>query len=119
MSGAEVGRAEVIADRSDRSCSDRSVAPGRRMTRLVLDGLRKTFNSVPAVHHLDLSTDEGEFISLLGPSGCGKTTTLRCVAGFEYPDAGSVMLDGEDVTGRRPSAAISAWCFRTMRCSRI
>ncbi len=72
------------------------------MTRLVLDGLRKTFNNVPAVHHLDLSTDEGEFISLLGPSGCGKTTTLRCVAGFEFPDAGRVMLDGDDVSAQPP-----------------
>jgi len=72
------------------------------MTRLVLDGLRKTFNGVAAVHHLDLATTEGEFISLLGPSGCGKTTTLRCVAGFEYPDAGRVLLDGEEVTGQPP-----------------
>ena len=72
------------------------------MTRLVLEGLRKTFNGVPAVHNLDLATSEGEFISLLGPSGCGKTTTLRCVAGFEYPDDGRVVLDGEDVTGQPP-----------------
>ncbi len=72
------------------------------MTRLVLDGLRKTFNGVAAVHHLDLATTEGEFISLLGPSGCGKTTTLRCVAGFEYPDAGRVLLDGEEITGQPP-----------------
>ena len=72
------------------------------MTRLVLDGLRKTFNGVAAVHHLDLATTEGEFISLLGPSGCGKTTTLRCVAGFEYPDAGRVLLDGEVITGQPP-----------------
>jgi len=72
------------------------------MTRLVLEGLRKTFNGVAAVHHLDLATSEGEFISLLGPSGCGKTTTLRCVAGFEYPDTGRVLLDGEEVTGQPP-----------------
>ena len=68
------------------------------MTRLVLDGLRKSFAGVPAVHHLDLETAEGEFISLLGPSGCGKTTTLRCVAGFEFPDSGRVLLDGHDET---------------------
>src|SRR5207237_290015 len=49
---------------------------------------------------------EGEFFSLLGPSGCGKTTTLRMVAGFERPDAGSIVLQGNDVTevpaNRRP-----------------
>ena len=76
------------------------------MTRLHLDGIRKTFATTAglhtAIHGLDLHTEEGEFISLLGPSGCGKTTTLRCVAGFEEPDAGRVRLDGEDVTDLPP-----------------
>ncbi len=53
--------------------------------RIVLDDLR-------------LFIRPGEFFSLLGPSGCGKTTLLRCIAGFDRPDAGSVWLDGEDVT---------------------
>ncbi|MDB6002154.1 MAG: transporter ATP-binding protein [Rhizobacter sp.] len=80
------------------------------MTRLHLDGIRKTFpssggaNATPhtAIHGLDLHTEEGEFISLLGPSGCGKTTTLRCVAGFESPDAGRVLVDGQDITDLPP-----------------
>ena len=76
------------------------------MTRLHLDGIRKTFASAAglhtAIHGLELHTEEGEFISLLGPSGCGKTTTLRCVAGFEEPDAGRIRLDGEDVTDLPP-----------------
>ena len=76
------------------------------MTRLHLDAIRKTFSSAAglhtAIHGLDLHTEEGEFISLLGPSGCGKTTTLRCVAGFEEPDAGRIRLDGEDVTDLPP-----------------
>ena len=71
-------------------------------TRLHLAGLRKTFQGTPALHGLDLSTREGEFISLLGPSGCGKTTTLRCVAGFETPDTGRVLLNDEDITGLPP-----------------
>ena len=77
---------------------------GRRTTRVSLEGLRKTFNAAaaPAIQHLDLKTEEGEFISLLGPSGCGKTTTLRCVAGFEFPDAGRVRLDDEDITDLPP-----------------
>ncbi|MES1162506.1 MAG: ATP-binding cassette domain-containing protein, partial [Rhizobacter sp.] len=71
-------------------------------TRLQIAGLRKTFQGTPALHGLDLSTREGEFISLLGPSGCGKTTTLRCVAGFETPDAGRVLLNDEDITELPP-----------------
>ncbi|MGB2851712.1 MAG: ABC transporter ATP-binding protein [Solirubrobacterales bacterium] len=52
----------------------------------------------PAVDDVSLSIPAGEFFSLLGPSGCGKTTTLRMIAGFEDPDAGTVGIDGEDVT---------------------
>jgi len=74
----------------------------RRPTRLHLQGLRKSFGDTPALHGLDLETREGEFISLLGPSGCGKTTTLRCIAGFESPDAGRVLLDGQEITTLPP-----------------
>lgn len=70
--------------------------------RLHIEGLRKTFQGTPALHGLDLRTGSGEFISLLGPSGCGKTTTLRCVAGFEQPDAGRIRLDDHDITGLPP-----------------
>jgi putative spermidine/putrescine transport system ATP-binding protein len=76
----------------------------RPTTRVSLEGLRKTFANAaaPAIEHLDLQTEEGEFISLLGPSGCGKTTTLRCVAGFEFPDQGRVRLNDEDITDLPP-----------------
>jgi iron(III) transport system ATP-binding protein len=63
--------------------------------------LEKTFPSdrgpVRAVQGMDLDVDEGEFAVLLGPSGCGKTTTLRCVAGLERPDRGSIQIAGEEV----------------------
>jgi putative spermidine/putrescine transport system ATP-binding protein len=55
-----------------------------------------------AVAGIDLEVAEGEVVSLLGPSGCGKTTTLRCVAGFETPSAGTVRFDGHDVTHLPP-----------------
>src|SRR5262249_54945237 len=59
-----------------------------------------------AVRNVSLAIAEGEFFSLLGPSGCGKTTTLRMIAGFEVPDRGRIVLQGEDVTSvfsnRRP-----------------
>lgn len=62
-------------------------------------GLTKRFGDVVAVDAVDLQVHDGELLALLGPSGCGKTTTLRLVAGFERPDAGTVVLDGHEVAG--------------------
>jgi putative spermidine/putrescine transport system ATP-binding protein len=67
-----------------------------------LRGLRKQFADVVAVDGVDLDVYDGEFITLLGPSGSGKTTVLRMIAGFELPTAGTVELDGVDVTRRAP-----------------
>jgi spermidine/putrescine transport system ATP-binding protein len=71
-----------------------------------LVSVTKRFGAAAAVDDVSLEIGEGEFFSLLGPSGCGKTTTLRMVAGFERPDAGSIVLQGNDVTrvpaNRRP-----------------
>lgn len=63
----------------------------------------KHFGKVRAVDHVSLSIKKGEFFSLLGPSGCGKTTLLRILAGFEYPDTGRVILDGQDITDQSPN----------------
>ncbi len=65
-------------------------------------GLRRVFGRTVALDGLDLTVRPGELMALLGPSGCGKTTALRCVAGFEHPDEGTVLIDGEDVT-RKPA----------------
>src|SRR6476619_5910231 len=71
-----------------------------------LVGVSKRFGTHAAVDDVTLDIGESEFFSLLGPSGCGKTTTLRMVAGFELPDAGRIVLKGNDVTqvpaNRRP-----------------
>jgi spermidine/putrescine transport system ATP-binding protein len=64
---------------------------------LELKSISKRYGDVEAVRDLSLTLRRGEFISLLGPSGCGKTTTLRTIAGFEQPDAGSAEIDGEDI----------------------
>ncbi|WP_415938796.1 ABC transporter ATP-binding protein [Streptomyces sp. 039-1] len=61
-------------------------------------GLRREFGSTVALDGLDLAVRPGELLALLGPSGCGKTTALRMLAGFEHPDSGEVLVDGEDVT---------------------
>lgn len=69
---------------------------------LELTGLTKRFGSFTAVDGIDLSVPAGSFFALLGASGCGKTTTLRMVAGLETPTAGRILLDGEDVSARKP-----------------
>jgi spermidine/putrescine transport system ATP-binding protein len=65
-----------------------------------LRGVSKRFGSLTAVRQMDLDIPRGEFFTMLGPSGCGKTTTLRMIAGFDEPTEGSVLLEGEDVTGQ-------------------
>ncbi len=69
---------------------------------LRFDGVSKRFSGVSAVDNLSLDIFDGEFFALLGPSGCGKTTLLRLIAGFETPDAGRILLDGEDIAGVPP-----------------
>ena len=69
-----------------------------------VDGVSKRFShrvkgEIYAARDVHLDVAPGEFLTLLGPSGCGKTTTLRMIAGFEHPDAGSIRLGGQDVTG--------------------
>ncbi len=65
------------------------------MSLLVVKNLVKRFGSFTAVEEITVEIAKGEVCTLLGPSGCGKTTTLRCIAGLESFDAGSVALDGE------------------------
>ena len=63
-----------------------------------LAGIRKSFYGKEVIPQLDLTINNGEFLTLLGPSGCGKTTVLRLIAGLETVDSGRIMLDNEDIT---------------------
>jgi putative spermidine/putrescine transport system ATP-binding protein len=68
------------------------------MAFLDLAHLDKSYGANHVVKDFNLAIDKGEFVSLLGPSGCGKTTVLRMVGGFEVPSAGTIHIDGQDVT---------------------
>ncbi len=70
---------------------------------LQLRQIRKSFDNTEVLKGIDLEVGQGEFITLLGASGCGKTTTLRIIAGLELPDAGQVILEGQDITNREPN----------------
>jgi putative spermidine/putrescine transport system ATP-binding protein len=73
------------------------------MPYLELHALERDFGTVKALDGVDVRLEQGEFLSLLGPSGCGKTTALRLVAGFDRPDAGSILVDGHDITRVAPN----------------
>ena len=69
-----------------------------------VENLRVEYGSTTALDGVDVTVEEGQFFTLVGPSGCGKTTTLRCLAGFEEPTAGSVHIAGESMTGVPPES---------------
>lgn len=73
-----------------------------KSSTLILRDLHKSYDDIEVLRGLDLSVDEGEFVSLVGPSGCGKTTTLNIIAGFEDPTSGVLMLDGTSMIGVPP-----------------
>ncbi len=83
---------------------------------LKLQNLAKTFGAqgeVLAVDDIDLEIRQGEFITLLGPSGCGKTTTLRLIAGFEFPSSGQIILDGQVINNIPPNKRLMAMVFQS------
>jgi len=86
---------------------------------LVLENLVKTFASrggvgeVTAVNGVSLEIQRGDLVTLLGPSGCGKTTTLRLIAGFEFPTAGSIYLDGAAINDLPPHRRDMSMVFQS------
>ncbi len=72
------------------------------MSTVSLQNLTKDYGNHKGIFDLNINIESGEFFVILGPSGCGKTTTLRIVAGLEYPDSGRVYLDGTDITDYPP-----------------
>ena len=73
------------------------------MDFLIFENISKSYGSNKVIDNLSIAVQKGEIFSLLGPSGCGKTTLLRIAAGFEEPDSGRVILDGQDITNLPPN----------------
>ncbi len=73
------------------------------MSKIVLTGINKYYGTNRVLKDVDLTIEDGEFMTLLGPSGCGKTTTLRVIAGLEKPQSGSIVMDGERIVNAAES----------------
>jgi spermidine/putrescine ABC transporter ATP-binding subunit len=84
----------------------------RQAAGVSLVNVTKRFGEVEAVKNVSLEVQPGEFVSLLGPSGCGKTTTLRMIAGFEYPDEGDIRLANESIVDTPPHKRDTSMVFQ-------
>ncbi len=83
------------------------------MAALSLQGIRKSFGETEVIHGVDLDIDHREFVVLVGPSGCGKSTLLRLIAGLEDISAGSLEVDGVDMTDEEPTTRGIAMVFQS------
>jgi branched-chain amino acid transport system ATP-binding protein len=86
---------------------------------LQVRSLRLAFGGVTAVDGLSFSVSEGSIFSMIGPNGAGKTSAFNCITGFYRPSAGTVVLDGEDITRLRPSAVAARGVSRTFQNLRL
>jgi len=81
-------------------------------------GVSKSFGGVQAVREVNLAVRQGEILGIIGPNGAGKTTLFNLLNGFVRPDAGTILLDGRDVTGRKPPQLCAAGIARTFQVAR-
>jgi NitT/TauT family transport system ATP-binding protein len=71
-------------------------------TKIVVDNIKKSFNTLPVVGGVSLEVKDGEFVAIVGPSGCGKSTLMKMICGFEQPSEGEIRIDGQVRRGPNP-----------------
>ena len=72
------------------------------MAYIEFQNINKFYGDNQVLKNVNLSIEEGQFVTLLGPSGCGKSTLLRCLAGLEEISSGQILMDGKDITNLKP-----------------
>ncbi|MGA7803611.1 ABC transporter ATP-binding protein, partial [Bradyrhizobium sp.] len=82
------------------------------MSELILDDVSKSYDDNVAVHRMSLNIRQGELVTFLGPSGCGKTTTLRMIGGFVEVSAGTIRVNGRDITRLPPAKRNMGFVFQ-------
>src|SRR5919108_463738 len=81
--------------------------------------LTKHFGGLAAVSRVDLTVKEGEIVGLIGPNGAGKTTCFNLLSGFLLPTAGTIIFDGEDITGLKPHHIVKRGLVRTFQLTTL
>jgi branched-chain amino acid transport system ATP-binding protein len=104
------------ATRPSEAGAGADAAPADQPLRV--EGLRKTFGGITAVDDATFGVDAGRLTGLIGPNGAGKSTTFDLITGFHEPDAGRVVLNGEDVTARAPYELANRGLVRTFQIAR-
>ena len=89
------------------------------MPLLETRNLTRHFGGLAAVNHVDLTVEKGEIVGLIGPNGAGKTTCFNLLSGFLRPTAGSIVFDGEDITGLRPHQIAARGLVRTFQLTTL
>jgi branched-chain amino acid transport system ATP-binding protein len=95
--------------------SARRVAAQEGDNQLVVEGVSKRFGGVVAVQDVSLEVPRGAIVSIIGPNGAGKTSLLNMISGFYKPDTGRVVLEGEDITQKKPSDIAALGIARTFQ----
>ena len=86
---------------------------------LDVSGLSKSFGAIQALNRVDLRVETGRIHGIIGPNGSGKTTLFNCITGVLAPEAGTIRLEGEDITGRRPDTIAVRGIRRTFQAGKL
>src|SRR5262249_43775504 len=97
------------------SSAAHALEPAVEQPQLAVSGVSKRFGGVRAVEGVSVAVGQGEIVSIIGPNGAGKTTLLNIISGLFQPNSGSILLEGRDITGERPSRIAAMGVARTFQ----
>ena len=117
--GAEETSAKPLAAIANRAPDTVHANGGERRVVLETRGITRRFSGITAVDDVSIQLREGEIVGIVGPNGAGKTTLFDLISGFLIPDSGSVILEGIDVTRRRPQRRANLGLARSFQDARL